>query len=65
MIHIVTPYLYGMSSWIQRDSEGLIKRRLPVMSANSGLFLYDLLLCSHIHHIQLDIQVWYQVNKEK
>lgn len=51
-------YLYGVSCWIEGKSKGLVERRLPVMSANSGLLLDDPLLGGNIHHVQLDIQIW-------
>lgn len=49
------PYLDGVSGGVERESEGLIERRLSVMSANSGLLLDDPLLSSDVHHIQLDV----------
>lgn len=53
--------LYGVSSGVEGEPEGLIERGLPVMSTNSGLLLNDPLLSGHIHHIQLHIQVWWPV----
>lgn len=50
-------YLYGVSSWVEGESEGLIERRLPVMSTHSGLLFDDPFLSGYIHHIQLDIQI--------
>lgn len=50
-------YLYGVSSWVEWESEGFIERGLSVMSTNSGLLLDDPLLSGYINHIQLHIQV--------
>lgn len=54
---VAGPHLYGVSCWIEGKSEGLIERRLPVMSANSGLLLDDPLLGGNVHHVQLDVQI--------
>lgn len=49
------PYLDGVSGGVEREPEGLVERRLSVMSAHSGLLLDDPLLSSDVHHIQLDV----------
>lgn len=50
-------YLYGVSGWVEGESEGLIERRFSVVSTNSGLLLDDPLLRGNVDHIQLDIQI--------
>lgn len=49
------PYLDGVSGGVELEPEGLVERRLSVMSAHSGLLLDDPLLSSDVHHIQLDV----------
>lgn len=55
--------LNGVTSRVEAEAECLVEGRLSVMTAHSGLFLYDPLLCCHVNNIQLHVQVRQMVRR--
>lgn len=58
-------HLNGVTGWVETEAESLIEGGLSVMAAHSRLFLYDPLLCGHVNHIELHIQIFTRKKTQK
>lgn len=54
-------YLQRVAGGVHTEAEGLVERRLAVVTTHSGLLLDDPLLGGDVHHIELHIKIcWHR-----
>lgn len=46
-----------MSGRVHTEAEGFVERRLPVVTAHSGLLLDNSLLGGDVHHVKLHVKI--------